>query len=99
MIQNGPNVLTPPKQTSEFVKFLRQLFGGFAILLWIGSFLCFIAYGIEEGTSPRASKDYVSIHETTMFDYNISLSHMLALLGYYAGSCCCRHWVLLILPG
>ena len=68
LLQNGPNVLTPPKQTPEFVKFLKQLFGGFAILLWTGSFLCFIAYGIEEGTSSEASKDYVSMNETTMFD-------------------------------
>lgn len=78
LLQNGPNVLTPPKQTPEFVKFLKQLFGGFAILLWTGSFLCFIAYGIEEGTSSEASKDYVSMNETTMFD----CIHISGLLSY-----------------
>ena len=26
---------------------MRQLFGGFSMLLWVGSILCFIAYGIQ----------------------------------------------------
>ncbi|KAM6217233.1 sodium/potassium-transporting ATPase subunit alpha-4-like [Rhynchocyon petersi] len=45
--QDGPNVLTPPHSTPEWIKFCRQLFGGFSILLWIGSSLCFVAYGIQ----------------------------------------------------
>ena len=57
--QDGPNALSPPKQTPEIVKFLKQLFGGFAMLLWIGSILCFFAYTLEEVTS-TAPKDYVS---------------------------------------
>merc|ERR1712142_851741 len=44
--RDGPNALTPPKQTPEWVKFCKQLFGGFAMLLWIGAVLCFFAYGI-----------------------------------------------------
>ena len=55
---NGPNALTPPKQTPEIIKFMKQLFGGFALLLWLGSFLCFFAYTLEEVTS-TAPKDYV----------------------------------------
>ena len=57
--QDGPNALTPPKQTPEIVKFLKQLFGGFAMLLWIGSFLCFFAYTLESVTS-EPPNDYVS---------------------------------------
>jgi len=45
--RDGPNALTPPKQTPEWVKFCKQLFGGFAMLLWIGAVLCFFAYGIR----------------------------------------------------
>jgi sodium/potassium-transporting ATPase subunit alpha len=45
--RDGPNALTPPKQTSEWIKFAKQLFGGFALLLWIGSILCFFAYAID----------------------------------------------------
>uniref|UniRef100_A0A8C8SWL2 Sodium/potassium-transporting ATPase subunit alpha-2 n=1 Tax=Pelusios castaneus TaxID=367368 RepID=A0A8C8SWL2_9SAUR len=44
LVQDGPNALTPPPTTPEWVKFCRQLFGGFSILLWIGAILCFLAY-------------------------------------------------------
>ena len=43
----GPNALTPPKTTPEWVKFCKNLFSGFAMLLWIGAILCFIAYTIQ----------------------------------------------------
>jgi len=45
--RDGPNALTPPKQTPEWVKFCKQLFGGFSMLLWVGAILCFFAYGIR----------------------------------------------------
>lgn len=44
--EEGKNMLSPPKTTPEIVKFLLQMFGGFSTLLWVGSILCFIAYGI-----------------------------------------------------
>ncbi|CAG5099506.1 Oidioi.mRNA.OKI2018_I69.XSR.g16556.t1.cds [Oikopleura dioica] len=47
LAQNGYNELTPPKTTPEWIKFCRNLFGGFSTLLWIGSILCFFAYGME----------------------------------------------------
>ena len=40
----GPNALTPPPTTPEWVKFCQNLFSGFACLLWLGAILCFIAY-------------------------------------------------------
>ena len=43
----GPNALTPPPTTPEWIKFCQNLFGGFAMLLWIGAILCFIAYSIQ----------------------------------------------------
>lgn len=46
LARDGPNALTPPKTTPEWIKFCRNLFGGFAILLWTGGILCFFAYGI-----------------------------------------------------
>merc|ERR1719367_1209174 len=45
--KHGLNCLTPPPTTPEWVKFLQALFGGFAMLLWIGAILCFIAYSIQ----------------------------------------------------
>ena len=61
MERDGPNALTPPPKTPEWIKFCQQLFGGFATLLWIGSFLCFFAFGIEVGTKDEPAKDNVSI--------------------------------------
>ena len=58
--RDGPNALTPPPTTPEWVKFCRQLFGGFAMLLWIGSILCFIAFGILVATEEEPPKDNVS---------------------------------------
>jgi len=55
--RDGPNALTPPKQTPEWIKFCKNLFGGFALLLWVGAILCFVAYSIQLGTSEDAVKD------------------------------------------
>uniref|UniRef100_A0A673MFP8 Sodium/potassium-transporting ATPase subunit alpha n=1 Tax=Sinocyclocheilus rhinocerous TaxID=307959 RepID=A0A673MFP8_9TELE len=47
LARDGLNALTPPPTTPEWVKFCKQLFGGFSTLLWIGAILCFLAYGIQ----------------------------------------------------
>ena len=57
--RDGPNSLTPPPTTPEWVKFCRQLFGGFAMLLWIGSILCFVAYTILVFTEEEPPSDNV----------------------------------------
>ena len=59
LAQDGPNALTPPPTTPEWVKFCRQLFGGFSILLWIGAILCFLAYGIQAAMEDEPSNDNV----------------------------------------
>merc|ERR1712212_834510 len=43
----GPNALTPPPTTPEWVKFCKNMFSGFAMLLWVGAILCFVAYSIQ----------------------------------------------------
>ncbi|XP_054713262.1 sodium/potassium-transporting ATPase subunit alpha-like [Uloborus diversus] len=55
--RDGPNSLSPPKKTPEWVKFCKNLFGGFALLLWIGAILCFIAYSIQAGTFEEPPDD------------------------------------------
>ena len=45
--RDGPNALTPPPKTPEWIKFMTCLFGGFALLLWLGAILCFVAYSIQ----------------------------------------------------
>lgn len=58
--RDGPNQLSPPKTIPEWVKFCKQLFGGFSILLWIGAILCFVAYSIQTSTSEDPSGDNVT---------------------------------------
>ncbi|CAF3349572.1 unnamed protein product [Rotaria sp. Silwood1] len=55
--RDGPNALSPPKTIPEWVKFCRQMFGGFAMLLWLGAILCFIAHGISVATYEEAAND------------------------------------------
>ena len=101
--RDGPNAITPPKQVPEIVKFLLQLFGGFALLLWAGSLLCFIAYAIEESGNPGGPKDYVrnlsGRRQYSTIAFNLFCSHSSALSGCCSCSCCHHYWLLLILPG
>jgi len=55
--KHGPNALTPPPTTPEWVKFLQALFGGFAMLLWLGAVLCFVAYTIQATTMEQPPDD------------------------------------------
>ncbi|XP_053471438.1 sodium/potassium-transporting ATPase subunit alpha-1 [Ictalurus furcatus] len=55
--RDGPNALTPPPTTPEWIKFCRQLFGGFCTLLWIGAFLCFLAFTVQMNTESEPTND------------------------------------------
>lgn len=46
----GFNELTPPPQTPEWVKCLHTQKGFFNLLLWAGSILCFISYGLDQAS-------------------------------------------------
>ena len=58
--RDGPNALTPPKVTPEWVKFCKNLFGGFSLLLWVGAILCFLAYAIEISSEEDVLGDNVT---------------------------------------
>ncbi len=54
----GYNELTPPEKTPAWIKFLKILFEGFSLLLWVGAIMCFIAYGIDKSANgDEASAD------------------------------------------
>jgi len=42
--RDGPNALSPPKVTPEYLKLLKCMFHGFAGLLWVCALLCFVLY-------------------------------------------------------
>ena len=52
--RDGPNSLTPRKQTPEFIKFLRQLTNLFALLLWCGAALSLVSETVAPGQGSLA---------------------------------------------
>jgi len=63
LARDGPNALTPPKTTPEWIKFCKQLFGGFSLLLWVGAILCYLAYSIQASSmeDPPGDNLYLGI--------------------------------------
>lgn len=49
--RDGPNALTPPKQTSKWVKLAGSVFGGFNFLLWCAAIASGIGYGMDMSMS------------------------------------------------
>lgn len=56
-LRDGPNQLTEVRGASQWVKFCKNIFGGFATLLWVGALLCFFAYSIQVSTIESVSPD------------------------------------------
>lgn len=44
--EQGENKLTEKKKTPLWVKLIIELTNGFALMLWVGAALCFLAYGL-----------------------------------------------------
>merc|ERR1719204_694870 len=60
--QFGPNELTPPPTLPWYIKLLLSIFGGFFNqLLWVGSILCFVAYGIAPSDERDPTYMYLGI--------------------------------------
>ena len=58
--RDGPNAITPPKTTPEWVRFMQNMFGWFNLLLWIGAILCYACYIVEYYTLEFVKPDNVS---------------------------------------
>ena len=53
----GLNKIKTTKKNPEWVKFLNSLFGGFALILWLGSFLCFLAFTLRASAFENTPND------------------------------------------
>jgi sodium/potassium-transporting ATPase subunit alpha len=47
-LEQGDNMLTQKKKTPWYMKLIHELTTFFSLMLWAGSILCFIAYGIDK---------------------------------------------------
>lgn len=72
---NGPNALTEKEGLPWYIKFLLCMTGMFNYLLWAGSILCFIAYGIQEDKRDKSNMYLgivlaIVIFATAVFSYS-----------------------------
>nr|CAD7445113.1 unnamed protein product [Timema bartmani] len=70
--REGPNTLTPQRQTPEWLRLVKCMFQGFSMLLWAGAFLCFLAYYVQESTMEFAPKDNLWLGISLFFVVNIN---------------------------
>jgi sodium/potassium-transporting ATPase subunit alpha len=64
----GPNVPKPAKSAPEFVKWLKELFGWFGILLWLGAALSIIAFFVDP------SQDFTNLYTGIVLAFVVLLS-------------------------
>uniref|UniRef100_A0A2K6FE46 Sodium/potassium-transporting ATPase subunit alpha n=1 Tax=Propithecus coquereli TaxID=379532 RepID=A0A2K6FE46_PROCO len=83
LARDGPNALTPPPTTPEWIKFCRQLFGGFSMLLWIGAILCFLAYSIQAATEEEPQNDNPSSPNLSLY-LGVVLSAVVIITGCFS---------------
>lgn len=82
--KEGPNRLTPPKTTPQWVIFIRNVFSYFGILLWIGAILCFIAYAIQASSSETASKDNVINYTNSEIENSLQIEQMKSITFHFS---------------
>lgn len=57
--KNGPNCLVATHTKSKIVLLLEKLFSGYAAVVWMGSLLSFVAYGLEAAVNNETPLDNV----------------------------------------
>lgn len=97
LLRDGPNALTPPKTTPEWVKFCKQLFGGFSLLLWIGAILCYLAYSIQFTQYEEPPGDNVSTlrqNVVSKLSFHNCIRHLMFTLMVHLllGCSCISEW-------
>ena len=55
--RDGPNQLSQPLEPPTWVRFCKNIFGGFSFMLWLGAMLCFAHYSIQSGIHAEVPTD------------------------------------------
>lgn len=61
----GRNVLSEKKKEPWYFKLLKEFIGFFGILLMVGGFLCFLAYGLSPSDPSTVSIVYIFIKDVS----------------------------------
>lgn len=72
LLQNGPNRLSPPKVTPWYLKLLKQFTNFFAVLLQVGSLLCFLGFVLDHEAKENLYLGvilYIVVVLTSIFTY------------------------------
>jgi len=57
--RDGPNELSPPRTTPEWVRLSKHMFSGFSILLWTAALLSLIVFSAQAATLEEPPGDNV----------------------------------------
>lgn len=91
LARDGPNVITAPLEPPTWVRFSKNLFGGFSLLLWLGALLAFAHYSIETGIQAEADSENLVlgkaavVHCTKLLKSGLRLQFRLLLHLTYIG--------------
>ena len=55
--KHGWNRLKESHKSQTLYHLAHSLFGGFALVLWVGSVLCFVAYALRASSNEHSSND------------------------------------------
>jgi len=55
--RDGQNIISSPLDPPTWVRFCKNIFGGFSFMLWLGALLCFAHYSIESGIHREVPSD------------------------------------------
>jgi len=59
--RDGANTINSVDAIPEWVRFCKNIFGGFSLLLWLGAFLCFAHYSIQTGIHAEVPMDDLAL--------------------------------------
>lgn len=67
LLRDGPNSFTPPKQTSIWIIFLKELTSGFALIMWLSALISISVYFMETVKNPQDVRNYYNFLEFCLY--------------------------------
>ena len=97
--RDGANVISAPLEPPTWVRFSKNIFGGFSFMLWLGALLCFAHYSIQSGEKIRPVSSDTSLTWEVCLRYPRKRPHRRPRAGLLPHCMRPRHWSFLFRPG